>query len=269
MHPSALEVQSYYDSFLKHRMLDYRISGNLRIEKAKKFFVSHLRDDDVIVDVGCGIGLATEAMAKAASKGIVLGLDISQQNIWYANKTISRPNLSFRSIDITKDADAVVSYLTKKPTVIVMCDCIEHIPEGERKAMLAKFVEIGADNLKILLTFPSEYCIDFLRRENPGEIQIIDNSISASMLADEARDAGLSIVQFNLVDVWRRFEYVHCVLQRTDYLVESVKQTVSLPREFRVPGIKRIVHRFRRWKYIDRLFVESNEVQSRTTRDHQ
>jgi hypothetical protein len=43
MHPSALEVQSYYDSFLKHRMLDYRISGNLRIEKAKKFFVSHLR----------------------------------------------------------------------------------------------------------------------------------------------------------------------------------------------------------------------------------
>jgi trans-aconitate 2-methyltransferase len=86
INPTAADVRSYYNGFLKNKMLAYRLYGNDRIDLAARFFLDNIAEDSIIVDIGCGIGIATEIMAKKASRGRVICLDISDQNIWYAKQ---------------------------------------------------------------------------------------------------------------------------------------------------------------------------------------
>jgi trans-aconitate 2-methyltransferase len=86
------DIRKYYNEFLKARMIKYRLDGNLRIEMATRFFLDNIEKEDTVIDVGCGIGIPTEAMAKKAYRGCVIGFDISDQNICYAEKTVRLPN---------------------------------------------------------------------------------------------------------------------------------------------------------------------------------
>lgn len=75
-HTSA---RNYYDDFFLKRMLGYRIHGNPRIKAAVRFFSQYIAKSSVVVDIGCGIGIVAEQLGKIASKGRVLGFDISEQ----------------------------------------------------------------------------------------------------------------------------------------------------------------------------------------------
>jgi 2-polyprenyl-3-methyl-5-hydroxy-6-metoxy-1,4-benzoquinol methylase len=256
--PSGEDVRAFYDNFSKDRMLSYRIDGNLRIDRAIRFFTEHIRDNDIVIDVGCGIGIATEAMARAASKGSVLGVDISGQNIWYASKTISLSNCSFRNLDIITESSSIPALLPAAPTIITMCDVIEHIPDPAVGRLLECYTKLGAPELKILLTYPSPEHIEFLRKEHPEELQIIDNAISVEHLAQHARDAGFSISYLRVVDIWRRSDYVHAVLERTktlqSNLLKPAHSQVSRGRRGIARIAKLITRPFRRRRYIDKVF---------------
>jgi trans-aconitate methyltransferase len=254
MQPSARQVRAYYDDFLRNTMLKYRVDGNRRLDLAVRFFIQHLRKDDVIVDVGCGIGVATEAMAKRAKKGRVLGLDLSEQNIWYANRTVILPNVSFHSIDVVNNADKILKLLPRRPNVITLCDVIEHIPEDHRVPLLRQLNHLGADNVRILLTFPSKYYQDFLRQEQPGELQIIDNSIPSECLAQEAANAGLSMTFFTMIDVWRKSQYAHCVLERDTTIGKRASEMAEQNTKTSLSFWNNLVRRYRRKKYIDKVF---------------
>jgi cyclopropane fatty-acyl-phospholipid synthase-like methyltransferase len=243
-------------------MLSYRVNGNPRIEKAIEFFTTHIRSDDVVIDVGCGIGIATEAIARKAKAGTVLGLDLSEQNIWYANKTISLPNLSFRCLDIVSDADAIIPLLPKQPSVITMCDVLEHIPQDAVADMFRLYARIGAPDLKVLLTFPSGHHLELLRRESPEKVQIIDNPIFPEFLAREAGHANLSISYFRVMDISRHGDYVHCVLERTDALQDASRRLVdrrlNLRQRLYRKLVRPIVRRSRRRRYITNIFHSVN-----------
>jgi trans-aconitate 2-methyltransferase len=263
--PTVDQVRSYYDQFMGDQMLAYRVDGNLRIEKAIEFFASYIRKDDVVIDVGCGIGIATEAIARRAKAGHVLGLDLSEQNIWYARQTIALPNLSFLCLDIASDPDAIIPLLPKKPTIITMCDVLEHIPQSSVVDMFRLYSRIGAPSLKILLTFPSPYHLDLLRKESPEKLQIIDNSVTAEFLAREAGTAGLSISLFCLMNISRYGDYVYCVLERTENLQEGSRQLVAPKQGLRYRLYRKIVRPFarrsRRRRYIARVFPNANRGQ--------
>jgi ubiquinone/menaquinone biosynthesis C-methylase UbiE len=260
--PSVDQVRSYYDQFLSDQMLGYRVDGNLRIEKAIEFFTAHIRKDDVVIDVGCGIGIATEAIARKAKAGTVLGLDLSEQNIWYANKTIALPNLSFRRLDIVSDADAIMPLLPKQPSVITMCDVLEHIPQDAVADMFRLYARIGAPDLKVLLTFPSGHHLELLRRESPEKVQIIDNPISAEFLAREAGYANLSISYFRVMDIAKHGDYVHCMLERTEALQEAsrrpVHRSLSVRQRLYRKFVRPAVRRKRRERYIVNVFQIRN-----------
>lgn len=256
--PSVDQVRHYYDQFLRDQMLSYRVNGNLRIEKAIEFFTAHISKDDVIVDVGCGIGIATEAVARKAKAGSVLGLDLSEQNIWYANQTISLPNLSFHCLDIVNDADAVISLLPAKPSVIIMCDVLEHIPQDAVADMFRLYARLGAPNVKVLLTFPSAHHLDLLRKESPDKLQIIDNSVTAEILTRAASSAMLSVSYFRVMDISRHGDYIHSMLERTETLQERSRELVdrklNLPSRLHRKFIRPIVRRRRQQQYITNIF---------------
>src|SRR5437764_11764825 len=120
--PSADEIRHYYNRFLKTRMIGYRIYGNIRIEAATRFFLENIDSDSTIVEIGCGIGIATEAIAKKTSRGRVIGVDIGDENIWYAKKTISAPNVSFHCFDILNDFEKLKNIAGSPVDIFVLGD---------------------------------------------------------------------------------------------------------------------------------------------------
>jgi trans-aconitate 2-methyltransferase len=260
MHPTPADIRSYYNSFLKSRMLAYRLYGNLRIESAARFFLDNISEDSTIVDIGCGIGIATETMAKKASRGRVIGVDISDENIWYASRTISVPNLRFHRLDIVNDAHHIKNLCDTPIDIFTLCDVIEHIPDADRQELFRTLSTLGSPDAKILLTIPSEWYQEYLRIENPGELQIVDNTITAKLLDSEAREAGFALTYFRLTDMWKKVQYAHCTLQRIESLNRSILQDVTYAKpspliSFATKLANKIYfRRNRKKKYVDDVF---------------
>jgi cyclopropane fatty-acyl-phospholipid synthase-like methyltransferase len=235
--PSAHDIKSFYDAFSATRLSQYRTGSNLRIERAINFFLAHIEKTDFVLDVGCGIGIASEAMAKKAEN--VVGVDVSERNIVNATSAVARANLKFYCADVTND-ESLSSLLPSAPTIFTLCDVIEHIPEHARIGLFKKLRAIGTDRTKVLITYPTEFYLEYLEREDPDELQIIDSKIPADRLAREAAAAGFSMTYFRVIDVWRHAQYAHCVLETTEALRAKIAQTVR-PSTTTLSRIKRIV----------------------------
>ena len=257
---SPEQVRSFYNAFSTDRMLDYRIRSNLRIDKAILFFNSHVEPTSVVLDIGCGIGIATEYMGKRAKR--VVGVDLSEQNIWYAKRSVQMPNVDFHCLDIVNQSSLLADIFQAPPNVITLCDVIEHIPETARPELFKQIAKLGAGNLKLLLTFPSQFYQSYLIAENPSELQIIDNVITLDQLAHEAADAGLLISYFHFVDVWKQAQYVHCVLEPAAELHHRSRQnSVVSVFESRLRRIKDLSERIffergRKKRYITSIFKD-------------
>jgi ubiquinone/menaquinone biosynthesis C-methylase UbiE len=253
--PSADQVREYYNAFSSSRMLSYRLSDNPRIKRAIHFFVSSLDGNEAVLDVGCGIGIATEAIAKNTA-GPVLGVDISDQNIWYAQKSIKLANLSFVAADALSAEFDPVALLGTSPSVITMCDVIEHIPEKSRVFLFQRFADLGGPGLKVHLTFPTAAHLEYLEHNEPAEIQIIDNMLPPETLASEAARAGLCMTYFKMIDVWRGYDYAHCTFTRLEDLRTRIKAPIrgSVLSRLKTRLLGPIKRRMRRRRYIDDVF---------------
>lgn len=227
---SPSEVKSYYDEFLTKRMVEYRLSDNLRITTAIDFFREHLTSKDVVVDIGCGIGIATEAAAKIATEGKVFGFDISEKNVWYARKTIDLPNLTFSERDILATPSELDNIVGGKVDIFIMSDVIEHLPASTRSEIFGIMARIGSPRMKVLLTYPTPGWQDHLRANKPQELQVIDENIELDQLIAEATPHGLSVSYYALKDVWRGAQYVHCVLQQSTHIRSAVTTYFSKPK---------------------------------------
>jgi 2-polyprenyl-3-methyl-5-hydroxy-6-metoxy-1,4-benzoquinol methylase len=224
-------VREFYNEFLSKRMVGYRLYGNIRVSAAADFFAEQVGPSSVVVDVGCGIGIASEVMAKKARSGRVIGVDLSDQNIWYAGKTVDLPNVEFHALDIVADVDRLRSLLRGSPVdIFTLGDVIEHVPEVERSRLFETMAALGSPGVKILITIPSEFYQRYLMTENPAELQIIDNVITPTLLEAEGRKAGFALTYFRLLDMWKPVQYAHCALARASSLTGMVRGQVT-PRQ--------------------------------------
>ena len=208
------EISAFYDEFMDSRMIDYRIHGSRRLELAIGLIRPLIETDSVVLDVGCGIGIITEELGRIARHGRVVGVDISNRNIWYAKQTIDRPNVSFMVADILADIDRVRVELGELADAIVMVDTIEHIQENDRAELLKRLAPLCAPKAILAVTFPSPAYQRYLVEHDPTGLQIIDNIIEPEELFAEAKSAGFFPVYYSLADCGRTNQYAHCIFGR-------------------------------------------------------
>jgi trans-aconitate 2-methyltransferase len=250
-------VREYYDEFLRSRMVDYRLYGNLRLDRASERILPFVKIDSNVLDIGCGIGMLTSKIAARATRGHVWGIDLGHENVWYANQTIRNANLTFLEADIVTDFEEIRKQLSAKMDIVTMVDVIEHIPIEARADLLAKISSLCNDDAVMVLTYPSPQYQEFLREQNPSELQIIDNIILLEDLLNEARMAGFSLRNYSLETVWMRNQYVHCVLQTAascapaDPEARPIRIVSALSRALE----KWVLVPYRRHKYITRVFA--------------
>jgi trans-aconitate 2-methyltransferase len=259
--PAAADVQRFYDAFLKERMLLYRVDGNLRIHKAIERVLPLVTRASHVLEIGCGIGLVAEAIARKASAGKVVAIDISRENIWYARRTVRSPRVSFHRLDISHQFDELRALMRKPFDLLVLVDVIEHVPSHDRRALFEKMGELSAPDARLVLTYPSPQYQQYLARERPQELQIIDNVIELEELMSEASRGGFGLRHFSLEDVWMKNQYVHCVFQKDNavrYSALGNSRRLTNPKRamsaFLRTVAKPVARRYRRWKYVDRVF---------------
>ncbi|WP_407931333.1 class I SAM-dependent methyltransferase [Ignavibacterium album] len=236
-------------------MLDYRLTnGNERINLATEFVLKNIKSDDNILEIGCGIGIVTERIAKKVKNGFIWACDISDQNIWYAKQTVLNKNIEFFSADIFEQFDLLKKRINKLIDVFILIDVIEHLPKERHTELIQKLNSIASEDYTILLTFPSEYYQEYLVQNNSNELQIIDEIITLDHLLNLTKDNDLFIKYFEYKDVWMNNQYAHCIIKKKQNIAE-LSGNKSSHLIFKILGI--FQRYFRRKKYIDKIFKES------------
>lgn len=245
---SAEEVREFYQADMERRVRA-RTHGNLRIDRASEFLLSRVKEDSRILDMGCGIGIASERMAKKAQQGEIFAVDISPAHIDYCRRTIDVPNITFALVDVLEEFDKALQLVKTPVDIITMVDVIEHLPLERSRAFFKRLPEILKPDGRILLTYPSpEY--QRYSYETPKErLQAVDLVLELDDILDLARHAQARLRSFSYVDVWRRDQYVHCELARIVSCEELLDNPQS-PSEFVRSSLKKLVRPALKYKYI-------------------
>jgi SAM-dependent methyltransferase len=236
-------------------MLSYRVDGNIRLDAAISRVLQVVYKSSRVLDIGCGAGIITEAIGRKASRGSVLGIDISDRNIWYCNRTIQLKNVRFEVADVVTDFAHVASMIDGKIDVVALVDVIEHLPVVDRVGLFENLRVVASENCVVVLTYPSPQYQSYLMTHQPNELQMIDNIIELSDLCGEAARSGFSLKHYSLENVWRRNQYVHCIFQVSHGLGERANPTPNAKAlGALVSAPKRLIRKWRQWKYVNRIF---------------
>ena len=247
--PTVGEVTEFYDEFLEKRMVDYRIRPNKRLEMATDALKAIVRDGDRVADIGCGIGIIAEKIGKAFPRSKVVAVDLSAANIGYAKQTVSLPNVTFFASDITSQIDQLRSAQPSGYDVVFLIDVIEHVPESERAELLKSLASIAADGATLFLAYPSPEYQDYLRADEPEELQVIDNNVDAHQIVTEAIAAGWMLKSYSYKDIWREAQYIHASFVKGSSIGKLGPVRPTLFEAVRSRLIDPIMRPFRRRKY--------------------
>ncbi len=174
---SSIEVKQFYDDFTEKRMLEYKLYGNPRISKAVELICNYVHSDSSVLDIGCGIGIVPEQVAKKLDKGKILACDLGENNINYARKTVESDKIDFLNVNVVENFATITDKLAENVDLVTMVDVIEHLPPDSYEKLFSNLSRVTKDNAKLILTYPSpEYQI-YLQQNEPEELQIIDEII--------------------------------------------------------------------------------------------
>lgn len=116
------------------------------IKDNNPWYNSQIKKEDIVLDIGCGVGKDALHCAKIAKS--VVAFDISQNDIEIAKKQSLKAKI--RNIKfIVFDAEKKLPFQNKSFSKILMFDVIEHVSNGEKLIKEAK--RVLKDSGKILL----------------------------------------------------------------------------------------------------------------------
>ncbi|MGL5944011.1 MAG: class I SAM-dependent methyltransferase [Waterburya sp.] len=211
---SSTEVKQFYDNFTDTRMLQYKLYGNPRIDRAVQLITSYLTPDSNILDIGCGIGIVPEQVAAKLQQGKILACDLSENNINYARKTVESDKIEFFNVNVVENFEAIRHKLSSPVDLVTMVDVIEHLPADSYDELFNNLSQVTSDRAKLILTYPSpEYQI-YLQKNEPEELQIIDEVIELNSLMQFTIKYSFNLEYFTYIDVWKKNQYIHCVFSK-------------------------------------------------------
>lgn len=180
MFTSGEERERLYDP---HADLQDDISGIAqnhidRYEFAKGFLVGN----EKVLDTACGSGYGSKMLAEKAS--VVVGVDISEQAIGWANKQNKERNIDF----LVGDLGSGLGFLPDNSfDVIVSFETIEHI--ANQDIMLGEFKRILRPRGKLIISTPDRLLLsgDCKKSENPFHVKELSKPEFLSILRNYFR----------------------------------------------------------------------------------
>lgn len=128
----------------------YQANSSTQKRLAEEVLSKHvISPTETILDIGCGEGELTAAMAKIAHEGLVLGVDPSAEMIAFAKRTYKLPNLDF-AIARAETSHAPCAY-----SLITAFSCL-HWVKDLKMAFEQMYQALRPDGKLLALTYPKE-----------------------------------------------------------------------------------------------------------------
>jgi SAM-dependent methyltransferase len=139
----------------------------------------------------------TGLVLEKVKQGEVVGVDISERAIRLARERFAaQPRASFM-VSNMEDID-----LDRKFDKILLPDVLEHIPEEGHAKLFGTLERHLAPDGVICIHIPDPYILDWLRKERPEALQIVDQSLSIGTMVGRFADHGLLLDRFERYSLW-------------------------------------------------------------------
>jgi trans-aconitate 2-methyltransferase len=214
---SKKEVEEFYNTFKAHQQkLGVNIRHRTIFKNLKKL---GLKPDSNVLEIGCGIGTVSSLILKHIPKGNFTGVDISTESIAQAKKF----NAQYANAEFIVNDMSSFNHRTKFDFV-VLPDVLEHIPVDQHSNLFKTISEVTTPEVTVLINIPEPFTLDWVRRNKPEALQIIDQSLSIQDLANHIYPSGFYIFSISPYGLqYEHEEYLSIVLKKN-----FVRQEVHL-----------------------------------------
>jgi len=180
-----VEVEEFYDTYVNNQK---RIGVSVRhriIHKNLKAI--GLKSNSNVLEVGCGIGTVSGLIIKSIPKGHFVGCDISPKSIRVAGQFNEQKNAQFL-VDDMKNFSSNIKF-----DFVVFPDVLEHIPVEEHSNLFSNISKSCTSDAKVLINIPEPNSLNWMRRNKPELLQIIDQSLSMQDLLNNTYPHGFEV----------------------------------------------------------------------------
>lgn len=180
------QVSEFYDEFADHQA---NLGVNKRHHSIMRFLKAHgLKQDSAVLEIGAGIGTLTQLVAAHLVEGSITMNDISHRSVEFAKKALS----SFSNIQYLA-GDILEHDIKDRFDAVIFPDVLEHIPLENHAEIFRRCDLMLNDTGSIYIHIPSPFYIDWLKVNNPGSMQIIDQAVFLEDFVKNISDTTLYI----------------------------------------------------------------------------
>lgn len=216
-------ISKFYDDYSASQL---KIGINDRIASLFYRLKYHgLNSNSKILELGCGIGVLSNIILKKIKPAYLESVDLSPKSIEILLKH-HNPTGKFKAF-----AADVVDY---KPIggnfdLITLFDVIEHIPVERHNDLFKNLSELLSTESKLLINIPDPNYLNYIRKNKPELLQIIDQSLYLNELANNIYSNNLEIIYFESYSIWTKNDYQFMVIQkRKNYTEKDLQLNLSL-----------------------------------------
>lgn len=156
-----------------------------------------LRPDMRVLEMGCGIGTLTGLLAGDLPQGRLIAVDLSPVSIEQAGRALQAcANVELRVADVVSDE------LPGPFDRIVLPDVLEHVPSERHGRLFLRIKALLAPNGRVIVHSPDPYYAEYLQREHPELLQVVDQALHIGPLVAVVEAAGLVVSKFQRYSIW-------------------------------------------------------------------
>jgi len=200
------KTREFYDKFSYRLRLDHK--GNKRLDRFKAKIAGIVTAGEDILDLGCGIGITSQWMAKLGAN--VTAVDISPANINYAKEFMAHKNVEYIEADITS------LMLDRKYDGIVLSDIWEHIPKKYlENLMKAITTHAKKGRAWVYLNIPNGRYQQAAQKHIPERLQMVDEVWMIQEILDLFEIMGFTPVTIDIHGIDCACQYNSLLFHRT------------------------------------------------------
>lgn len=228
-------VAEYYNQYSESQIkvgINVRHRNILNIAK-----INGLKNNHNVLEIGCGIGTVTSLLGKYLTKGRLVSVDISSENVRIAKQfTKKYTNIDILVSDMSDFNHSLIF------DFVILPDVLEHIPISQHNNLFSILRKLTHEESVVFINIPNPYSLEYFHEHEPDVLQIIDQPLYTNVLLENIynnnfylhslRTYSLSIkegdYQAIVIKPYKRINKINKLSKCSSYINEIKSRTCSV-----------------------------------------